>query len=201
MSRFTEHLAAPLQQIRQAGLYKSERVIATPQGTNLAVEAMLYFAYGSNLDLEQMSARVPGVVVVGLASLPDHRLTFPLYSEGWGGGTAGVTHAHGATVWGVLYEVSEAGLAALDTYEGWKGPGDHHNLYEREVVAVELTRPDDGSVPRRVRAHTYLARTLNPSLPARRYLDTILKGARHHRLPAEYIEGLETIEVAADAPQ
>jgi len=101
-------------------------------------------------------------------------------------------------VWGVLYDVDEAGLATLDRHEGWKGPGDHHNLYERDIITVELTRPDDGSVPRRVRAYAYLARTLNPSAPTRRYLDTLLRGARHHRLPPEYIEALEKIEVAGD---
>lgn len=36
-TRFQEHLAAQLQQIRHAGLYKSERVIATPQGTHIRV--------------------------------------------------------------------------------------------------------------------------------------------------------------------
>jgi gamma-glutamylcyclotransferase (GGCT)/AIG2-like uncharacterized protein YtfP len=160
---------------------------------------MLYFAYGSNLDLDQMRERLPDVRVVGLAALRDHRLTFPLYFERWGGGTAGVTHAHGGTVWGVLYEVSEADLAVLDAHEGWKGTGDHHNLYDRDLATVELTRPDDGSVPRRVRAYTYFARTLNPTPPSRRYLDTMLKGARHHRLPPEYIEWLESQEVGSGA--
>ncbi|MEK7331485.1 MAG: gamma-glutamylcyclotransferase family protein [Candidatus Eisenbacteria bacterium] len=160
---------------------------------------MLYFAYGSNLDPDQMRTRCPESRVVGLAALPDHRLTFPLHSEGWGGGAAGASHAHGSTVWGVLYELSESDLASLDRYEGWKGPGDHHNLYDRDLVTVVLTRADDGSVPRRVRATTYFARTLNPTPPSRRYLDTILKGARHHRLPPEYIEWLESLEVASEA--
>jgi gamma-glutamylcyclotransferase (GGCT)/AIG2-like uncharacterized protein YtfP len=159
---------------------------------------MLYFAYGSNLDPDQMRARCPDCRTVGLASLPDHRLTFPLRFEPWGGGTAGVAHAHGGTVWGAVYELSEADLAALDEYEGWKGPGDHHNLYDRDLTTVVLTRADDGSIPRRVRAYTYFARTLNPTPPSRRYLDTILKGARHHRLPPEYIEWLESIEVASE---
>ena len=160
---------------------------------------MLYFAYGSNLDPDQMRARCPDSRVVGLAALHDHRLTFPLHSEHWGGGAAGVTHTRGRTVWGVLYEVSESDLATLDQIEGWKGPGDHHNLSDRDLAAVELTRPDDGSVPRRVRATTYFARTLNPTPPSRRYLDTILRGARHHRLPAEYIEWLESLEVVSEA--
>src|SRR6188508_547268 len=37
MSRFTAHIQSQLDQIRQAGLYKSERVIMTPQGTTIRV--------------------------------------------------------------------------------------------------------------------------------------------------------------------
>jgi len=36
-SRFSQHLAAQLDQIRLAGLYKAERVITTPQGTHVRV--------------------------------------------------------------------------------------------------------------------------------------------------------------------
>jgi hypothetical protein len=160
---------------------------------------MLYFAYGSNLDLDQMHARAPGVRVVGLGLLRDYRLTFPLRSETWGGGAAGLTHAHGGTVWGVLYDLSDSDLASLDQREGWHGPGDHHNTYDRDLATIELTRADDGSVPRRVRATTYFARKLNPTPPTRAYLDAMLRGARHHRLPPEYIEELESIEVASEA--
>ena len=160
---------------------------------------MLYFAYGSNLDPEQMRSRCPGSRPAGLAVLHDHRLTFPLFSARWNGGAAGVAHAHGESVWGMVYELTDADLAALDGFEGWKGPGDHHNLYDRDLITVELVRPDDGSVPRRVRATTYFARPLKPAPPSRRYLDTILRGARHHRLPADYIERLEAIR-AGDEP-
>lgn len=162
---------------------------------------MLYFAFGSNLDPEQMQRRCPDSRVVGLAALRDHRLSFPLTSHDWGGGVAGVQTAHGSTVWGVLYEVTEADLASLDRYEHFLGAGDQHNLYDRETTTVELTRPDDGSIPRRVRAWIYLTRQANPARPSRRYLDAILRGARHHRLPEEYIAALAatpTAEGAAD---
>jgi gamma-glutamylcyclotransferase (GGCT)/AIG2-like uncharacterized protein YtfP len=155
---------------------------------------MLYFAFGSNLDPEQMQRRCPGSKVVGLAALRDHRLSYPLTSHDWGGGVAGVHAAHGETVWGVLYDVSEADLASLDGYEGFRGPGDQHNLYDRETTTVELTRPDDGSIPRRVRAWIYLARQANPARPSRRYLDAIVRGARHHRLPEEYVSALAKTE-------
>jgi cation transport regulator ChaC len=155
---------------------------------------MLYFAYGSNLDPEQMKQRCPESGVVGLASLADHRVAFPRFSNDWGGGTAGVQLAHGQTTWGVLYELSDADLGRLDEYEGFVAEGDQHNHYDREHVTVELVRPDDGSIPRKVRAWTYVARQAHPAPPSRRYLDAMLTGARHHRLPEEYVAWLETIE-------
>ncbi|HYM80182.1 MAG TPA: gamma-glutamylcyclotransferase family protein [Candidatus Limnocylindria bacterium] len=160
---------------------------------------MLYFAYASNLNPAQMRERAPGHHMVGLAVLHDHRLVFPRYSDHWGGGMASVTHAHGQTVWGMIHEVGDEDLATLDRLEGFQGPGNQHNLYDRELITVELVRPDDGSVPRRVRAAAYLARPSNPSPPSRRYLDTILAGARHHRLPEEYVEALQGHETASEA--
>ncbi|OGF12969.1 MAG: hypothetical protein A2W00_08660 [Candidatus Eisenbacteria bacterium RBG_16_71_46] len=156
---------------------------------------MLYFAYGSNLDPQQMRERCPGHHVVGLASLADHRLAYLRYSNAWGGGVAGIQLAHGATVWGVLYELTEEDLLRLDGFEGFKDAGDQHNVYDREQVTVELTRPDDGSFARRVLAATYIARPSNPSPPSQRYLDAILRGAVHHRLPEDYVERLRLQEV------
>ena len=156
---------------------------------------MLYFAYGSNLDPEQMTQRCPGHAVVGLAELRDHKLTFPLTSHDWGGGVASVGVAHGGSVWGVVYELSEADVASLDQYEGYKGPGNQHNVYDRETASVQLVRADDGSFPRRLRPAIYLARPANPSAPSRRYLDALLRGARHHRLPDDYVTRLAATPV------
>jgi hypothetical protein len=158
---------------------------------------MLYFAFGAELDPEERKARLPAHRVIGVAVLPDHRLGFPLHSHAWEGGIAGLVHAHGRQVWGVLLEVSDADLATLDEAQGWKGAGDPHNLSERETVTVELVRPEDGSAPRRVRAAVHSPRVSNPSRPSRRYLDALLRGAQHHRLPEDYVEWLTSIEVAS----
>lgn len=157
---------------------------------------MLYFAYGSNLNPEQMQQRCPGHEVVGMAELRDHRLVFPLTSHGWGGGVASVVPSHGSSVWGMVYELTDEHLVALDRYEGFQGPEDQHNLYDRDSVFVELVRPDDGSIPRRLRPCCYFARPSNPAPPSRRYLDAILAGARHHRLPEEYIAALAATATA-----
>ena len=154
---------------------------------------MLYFAYGSNLNPEQMTRRCPDHKVVGLAVLRDHRLAFPLTSHDWGGGVASVQPMHGHSVWGVVYDLSERDLASLDGYEGFRGPGDQHNLYDRDAAFVDLIRPDDGSIPRRIRAIVYVARPSNPAPPSKRYLETVLHGARQHHLPDDYVAALETI--------
>ena len=156
---------------------------------------MFYFAYGSNLDPEQMQVRCPGHTVVGLAELRDHRLTFPLTSHDWGGGVASVGVAHGASVWGMVYDLSEANLTALDGYEHFVGPGNQHNLYDRESASVQLVRADDGSFPRRLRVWIYIARQANPAPPSRRYLDAVVRGARHHRLPEDYVTKLSATPV------
>ena len=156
---------------------------------------MHYFAYGSNLDPQQMSQRCPGHTVVGLGELRDHRLTFPVTSHDWGGGVAGVGVSHGESVWGVVFELTDEQLASLDRYEHFVAPGNQHNLYDRETVSVHLMRADDGSFPRRLHAWIYLARTANPSPPSRRYLDAIVGGARHHKLPDEYVVRLAATPV------
>jgi gamma-glutamylcyclotransferase (GGCT)/AIG2-like uncharacterized protein YtfP len=160
---------------------------------------MHYFAYGSNLEPEQMQHRCPGHTVVGLAELRDHRLAFPLTSHDWGGGVASVVTAHGQSVWGMVFDLTDADLEALDRYEGYRGRDDQHSLYDRETVTVELVRADDGSFPRRLRPLIYLARAANPSPPSRRYLDAIVKGAKHHRLPDDYIARLMATPVADPA--
>jgi len=161
---------------------------------------MLYFSFGSNLDPDQMRARCPAHRVVGAAVLRDHKLVFPLFSEGWGGGVASVQLSHGNDVWGVLFELTEEDMRALDGYEGFHAPGDAHNLYERDPIWVDLVRPEDGSVPRRVRAWTYLAHTANPTRPSRRYIDAIVRGARAHKLPDDYVAQLTRITVLPEEP-
>ena len=157
---------------------------------------MLYFAYGSNLDPEQMRKRCPGHQPIGLASLRDHRLAFPRHSDDWGGGVGSPVLAHGHDLWGYLYEITEQDQAELDRYEGWIGPDDPGNAYHPETITVDLVRPDDGSVPRRVRALTYLARPTEPKLPSRRYVEVILMGARERALPEEYLTELAALPAA-----
>ncbi len=105
---------------------------------------VLYFAYGSNLDDEQMRARCAGARVVGRAVLPNHALAFGGFSHRWGGAVASVVRAKGASVEGLLYELGDVDLRALDRFEG------HPFAYER---VVRLVLDEHG---RRRRVTTYL---------------------------------------------
>lgn len=71
----------------------------------------LYFAYGSNTNLEQMSHRCPAAVNLGPATLPGHRLVFR--------GHADVELDRQSDVTGLLWQVDDWDLESLDIYEGF----------------------------------------------------------------------------------
>jgi gamma-glutamylcyclotransferase len=136
-----------------------------------------YFAYGSNLCVNQMIARTGTLWNAGnspkIACLANHRLAFQQLD------TAEVAFANiqspGNGVLGVVYRCSPNDLAKLDRYEVG---------YERQPIVVTL---EHGEI---LTAVTYV---MQPALAARHgkpiahYLETIVSGARGHGLPPEYI--------------
>ncbi len=145
----------------------------------------LYFAYGSNLDLRQMRRRCPGSEVVGRARLPDYRLGFTRYATKRKGGVADIVPEPGAEVWGALYDVDDAGMASLDEFEGVP------RAYRRiDVVVLD----DEGDEREAV---AYFANKTGEFAPGRAYLGLIITGCRDHKLPEEYVQGLESIRTHA----
>lgn len=143
-----------------------------------------YFAYGSNLDPEQMQRRCPGHRVIGAGFLPGHRLKFQGQGEDWGGAVATVVPDTRDTVWGVVFELSEEDLRRLDEYEGCRGDADPTGLYVRRDFDVRLA--DGGAV----RATAYVMRRRLEGKPSKMYLDAITRGARSHGLPTDYVDRL-----------
>jgi len=72
----------------------------------------LYFAYGSNMDVEAMACRCPRSKALGLARLERHRLS--VMREGW----LTAVRAPSSAVHGVLRDLALSDIAALDRYEG-----------------------------------------------------------------------------------
>lgn len=139
---------------------------------------VLYFAYGSNLSSARLRARLEGVRPAGPARLDDHR--FALDKRGHDGSAkANVVPHPGEAVWGALYELAHAHLPDLDRFEGG---------YER--VTVEVVRREGGLVE----AVTYRS-TLRVEgwLPFDWYHAHLVRGAREHGLPEDWIARLEAL--------
>jgi hypothetical protein len=138
----------------------------------------LYFAYGSNLCSARLRARVAPQAVLGAARLPGHRLA--LDKRGRDGSGKANLHADPAgCVWGALYALRDADWPALDACE----PG-----YARVEVEVERAGGE------RLRAFTYVSQELCADpVPTATYKRLLVRGAREHGLPAEWIARLESL--------
>lgn len=79
------------------------------------MEDRYYFAYGSNMNLEQMKYRCPAAEVVENVRLEDYRLAFR--GRAPGNGVATVLPEKGSYVEGVLWKITEACEKSLDFYE------------------------------------------------------------------------------------
>ncbi len=89
-----------------------------------------YFAYGSNLDTDQMRARCATALVDTRAVLCGHALAFGGFSRRWDGPVATLVPTRGAEVEGLLYRLQPEDLRSLDRHEG------HPFAYRRARFAV-----------------------------------------------------------------
>jgi len=130
-----------------------------------------YFAYGSNLDVTQMTRRCPDATQPRRATLADHDW---LINER---GVATVEPLDGAAVHGVLWLVSDHDLTVLDSAEGVPV------RYRRDRMTVDT---DDGPAE----AWVYVDPRVEPGAPRPGYLERIIDGATHHGLPERWVEYL-----------
>lgn len=90
---------------------------------------LYYFAYGSNLLMEQMSNRCPSSLPHTRGILRDYKLVYKANPRGRG--VADVIKSKGDKVYGAIYEVTPEDLKKLDRYEG------RPTVYDRKTVKVE----------------------------------------------------------------
>jgi phage replication-related protein YjqB (UPF0714/DUF867 family) len=131
-----------------------------------------YFAYGSNLCVQQMARRCPGAANPRPAMLADHDW---LINER---GVATVEPFDGSEVHGVVWRLTDHDLAILDSAEGVPV------RYRRDRITVHT---DDGPSE----AWVYIDHRVDPGAPRPGYLERIVDGALHHGLPQPWIEFLK----------
>ena len=143
-----------------------------------------YFAYGSNMSTERLRGRTPTARARGIARLPSHRLRWhKLGRDGSGKCDIEPAEAHDL-VWGVLFDVAWDEKPALDAAEGL-GVG----YFETEVRVVT------GDGERLALTYQANPERIDAALrPRGWYKDHVVRGAREHGLPADYIRELEQVE-------
>ncbi len=128
----------------------------------------LCFAYGSNMDRDAMAGRCPASRLVGTARLERHRLA--IMREGYATAVRDPRRA----VHGLLWDVPQSDIRALDRYEGVGG-----GLYVKRLQPVL----GEGGMRH---ALVYLGSNAGPGVPRPGYLETVLAAAEAAGLPAAY---------------
>ncbi|HAT4093037.1 TPA: gamma-glutamylcyclotransferase [Clostridium perfringens] len=117
---------------------------------------MVYFAYGSNLCLEQMKKRCPEAIPMISVHLDDYKLVYNKYAD--------IIPCEGEKVYGAIYEISLNDLKNLDKYE------EYPDLYEK----IDLIVQDISGIS--YEAFAYVMNEKGDKTPDKRYLDIINKG-------------------------
>ncbi len=144
---------------------------------------MLYFGYGSNLSTKYTKPYFPTAKIIKRAMLPNYHIEFRKYSTNLKGGISTIMLAPGEFVEGVIYDVKEEELEAMDVLE--KVP---EGLYRRDTFMVY------GKDGEWVKADLYRVSTpKGPYKPSKKYVGYMLDGMKEHKFEEEYMEKFQKI--------
>ena len=137
-------------------------------------QPMLYFAYGSNMDMSQMAFRCPGATLVGVGCLCNHH--FGINPRGY----ATVIPQVGQRVFGLVWNIGQEDVCSLDRYESVPVH------YQRAALAI--ARPGQPIENMLV----YVAVESQRGVAREGYMEKIVAAARCADLPADYQQMLAT---------
>jgi gamma-glutamylcyclotransferase (GGCT)/AIG2-like uncharacterized protein YtfP len=139
---------------------------------------VLYAAYGSNLDPQQMALRCPHSPRRGTGWLPGWRITFG--GEGWDGALPTLVEEPGQQVFVALYEVTPNDEAALDQWESATT-----GLYSKVRVRVATLDGDRT-------AWVYVLNDFEGGMPSAMTLGILADAAAAAGAPDDYVEELRS---------
>ena len=122
---------------------------------------ILYFAYGSNLFLDQMKVRCPDSEVVKSFILNNYRLVFRTVAD--------IEESKGSKVPGVIFKISKKDEFSLDKYEGVP------TLYRKEYFDLHLDREAN-------KVLYYKMNSKGLGKPSNKYYEVIQKGYEQNNL-------------------
>ena len=136
----------------------------------------LYFAYGSNMDVEAMRTRAPNSRPLGAARLPRSRFIIMQ------GGYASFINDAQRSVHGVLWELALSDVRLLDRYEDIAS-----GLYKK--IQQPVLRAGGGSA----RALVYVGGSTARGEPHAGYMESVIAAARGWAMPEAYIRELSEL--------
>ena len=128
---------------------------------------MLYFAYGSNLNLFQMKRRCKDSVFIKKYELKGYRLNFRSKYR-----AADIEKSKNSLVPGALFEISKSDEKKLDVYE------DYPNLYKKYYFSY---------YGKKVMTYTMVKKTPF-KFPTERYLNVVTRGYKDCKLDIGYLK-------------
>lgn len=137
----------------------------------------LYFAYGSNINLDQMAVRCPAAQVVGPVVLDGYELLFR--GNRRGAGVATIEPLADSQVYGLLWKLTQACEQSLDIYEGYP------HLYGKEDVIVRTMDGQEVTVMAYIMTGELWR---DPAIPSPSYYGGILEGYQQNGLPVPKLE-------------
>ena len=135
----------------------------------------LYFAYGSNMNFNQMKNRCPGSIFIRQARINNWSYFIN------GNGYAGIEEKMGSYTLGCIWALNHEHIKSLDRYEGVA-----EGCYNR----IEL-KTFFGTHEKEEKALVYLSNNREYGLPSAHYQKEVIEGARNVGLPDYYIQSLE----------
>jgi len=137
---------------------------------------VIYAAYGSNLDPEQMSTRCPHSPTRGTGWLPGWRLTFG--GDGWDAALPTLAEDAASQVFVGLYDVPSGDEQALDSWESADT-----GLYHKITVRVATLNGE-------LAAWVYVLNDFEGGLPSARTLGILADAAQIAGAPQDYLNEL-----------
>jgi hypothetical protein len=133
----------------------------------------LYWAYGSNLNIQHMRSRCPTATVMGRLTLDNTVLRFRQVAD--------VAYLRGATTQGGIWKINDEDVRVLDQYEGVDLHHPQQGLYQKRWLTLLV----DGNEKPCLYYQMNIGGIMPPS---QQYLDVIAQGYRDFGLDLGKLE-------------
>ena len=132
---------------------------------------MKYFAYGMNTNLDQMAARCPGAVSLGLAWIDDYEFVFRTHAD--------IEKSPGGRCYGVMWEIDDNNLRALDMLEGYPY---YYTRFEIVAHTIDTSYYKVNALVYQMTNQEYIQE------PGSSYLEMVREGYAQHKVPQTQLD-------------